>query len=401
MPHFMLPTTASTVRTNLNYADIQRKSVTVKGKQPIQGAAYFRYSTSSVSSERSASVREVNSTKSERDEYEEAISKKAQDYSHLPRFMRPTRSYISSIISDSMQQSQRVVPSKMIREVSEDHKPRYMCLTSTTRKRCEDMHTTQFMVTRRLQPKEVKPETEDDEMERVAINELRRVLTDIINQPSSSIRLSSNGEVCTAIKKRDPSPHRAEEKLEEVKMELPRFMRSTRAAAQRVKEEGHRKRRCRVCRTNERQIYPRLQDIHHISHVLAELQLLLLVHHVQLAQPAAHGRDRGDVLRALHPQLDASALLLHHHRDTAHGVARRIQRLAHHRQQLSLITHYGEYQSHPLLLKQVLRGTNSKTLHSSPTALSPYPATTVGVRLIFPGRLNPLLLLKNTHHHVP
>ena len=122
----MLPTTASTVRTNLNYADIQRKSVTVKGKQPIQGAAYFRYSTSSVSSERSASVREVNSTKSERDEYEEAISKKAQDYSHLPRFMRPTRSYISSIISDSMQQSQRVVPSKMIREVSEDHKPRYM-----------------------------------------------------------------------------------------------------------------------------------------------------------------------------------------------------------------------------------------------------------------------------------
>ena len=44
----------------------------------------------------------------------------------------------------------------------------------------------------------------------------------------------------------------------------------------------------------------------------------------------------------------------------------------------------------------MLCGTNSKTLHSSPTALYPYPATTVGVRLIFPGRLNPLLLLKNT-----
>lgn len=239
----MLPTTASTVRTNLNYAEIQRKSVIVKGRQPIQGVVSYSSSVSSLSSEKSVSVKEMNSAKSERDEYEEAINEKAKDYSHLPHFMRPTRSYISSIISDSMHRNQRVVPSKMIREVDEDNKPRYMYLTSTTRKRCEDMNTSHFMVTRRLKPKVVEPKVEDDEMDRVAINELRRVLTDMIDKPSSSIRLSSNGEMCTAIKKRDPSPHHVDEKLEEVKRELPRYMRSTRATTQRMKGESTRKRK--------------------------------------------------------------------------------------------------------------------------------------------------------------
>ena len=156
-----------------------------------------------------------------------------------------------------------------------------------------------------------------------------------------------------------------------------------------------------TCLSNKRQIYPRLQDIHHISHVLAELQLLLLVHDIQLTQPAAHRRNSGDVLHALHPQLDTSTLLLHHHRNTAHGIARRIERLTHYGQQLFLTIPSCEYQSHPLLLEQVLRGTNAKTLHASPKPLSPYPTTTVGVRFVFPRGLNSLLRLKTPSYHPP
>lgn len=244
IPHFMLPTNASQVRSNLNYEDLQRKSVAVKMQSGTQNAFIPRYSLSSLSSESSLANRKSVAETEKREEYEEAIDEKAKDYEHLPRFMRPTRSYISSIISDSMKSTQRPIPARMIREVDDNHKPRYMHLTSTTRKRCEEMNTTQFQVTRRLPPKRKEPE-ESNELDRVALNELRRLLTDVIDN-SSSTRLSSSGEMCTAIKKRDVTLSQVDEELEQMKKQLPRFMRSTLATKQRENNKG-RKRKSSVC----------------------------------------------------------------------------------------------------------------------------------------------------------
>ena len=245
IPHFMLPTNASQVRTNLNYEDLQRKSVAVKMQSGIQSAFIPRYSLSSLSSESSPVNRKSVAEKEKREEYEEAIDEKAKAYEHLPRFMRPTRSYISSIISDSMKTPQRPAPAWRIREVDDNHKPRYMYLTSTTRKRCEEMNTTQFQVTRRLPLKSREPE-ESNELDRVALNELRRLLTDVIDN-SSSIRLSSSGEMCTAIKKRNVPLSQVDEELEQMKKHLPRFMRSTLATKQRENDRKGRKRKSSVC----------------------------------------------------------------------------------------------------------------------------------------------------------
>ena len=59
------------------------------------------------------------------------------------------------------------------------------------------------------------------------------------------------------------------------------------------------------------------------------------------------------------------------------------------------------HQRQPLLLKQMLRRANSETLHPSRLSLAPYPATTVGVRLVFPRRLDTLLHLSSPPSHPP
>ena len=72
-----------------------------------------------------------------------------------------------------------------------------------------------------------------------------RLLTDVIDN-SSSTRLSSSGEMCTAIKKRDVTLSQVDEELEQMKKQLPRFMRSTLATKQRENNKG-RKRKSSVC----------------------------------------------------------------------------------------------------------------------------------------------------------
>ena len=90
----------------------------------------------------------------------------------------------------------------------------------------------------------------------------------------------------------------------------------------------------------------------HVTSMLSELHLLLLISNVQRTKSAANCGNHSGILNMLHPNLHTSSLSLHHHTYTTNSVASRIEGL----------TDYSEKQRNPLILQNQLVRTNSKTL---------------------------------------
>ena len=108
------------------------------------------------------------------------------------------------------------------------------------------------------------------------------------------------------------------------------------------------------CELSSQNMYVQISNIGylHITSVLSEFHLLLLVSNVHCAKSASNRGNHGGIIYTSHPDLHTSSLALHYHTHTTKSVASGVEGFTDHR----------EKQRNPLVLQNHFRRANTKTL---------------------------------------
>lgn len=220
--HFMLPTQSSSRRESILQEEKQRRSILVQRRPTIH-------------SDRNTSKQTQSSSKSE--VKQPCTDKEAQQYSHLPRFMQPTKAYLQSLKPDARIAPRKSIPSMFIRTVNTEQLPRYMKQTKASINHYNEEQKKRFIKDTRSEfskPRDFQePAYRSQPMsshDAVAIGELRRELEKVLQELNKGRRVSVGKVKCTAIKKREGNVANEEEVNERVRQEIekmyPRYMKS-------------------------------------------------------------------------------------------------------------------------------------------------------------------------------